>query len=105
MWNGGDKKTYFVSRRSYLVMGRNTKYEIRKKDMSQTITPGRYRHYKGKDYQVLGCARHTETEEEFVVYRALYGEGGLWVRPKAMFLEPVIIDAATTPRFVLVEPA
>lgn len=60
------------------------------KDMSQTIQPGRYRHYKGKDYQVLGCARHTETEEEYVVYRALYGEGGLWVRPKAMFLESVV---------------
>jgi len=73
--------------------------------MSQTIQPGRYRHYKGKDYQVLGCARHTETEEEFVVYRALYGEGGLWVRPKAMFLESVVVGEATTPRFVLVEPA
>ncbi len=73
--------------------------------MSQTVTPGRYRHYKGKDYQVLGCARHTETEEEFVVYRALYGEGGLWVRPKAMFLESVVTSDATTPRFVLIEPA
>jgi len=72
--------------------------------MSQTIQPGRYRHYKGKDYQVLGCARHTETEEEFVVYRALYGEGGLWVRPKAMFLESVVTGAITTPRFLLVEP-
>jgi len=70
--------------------------------MSQTIQPGRYRHYKGKEYQVLGCARHTETEEEFVVYRALYGEGGLWVRPKSMFLEPVVIDATAMPRFVLV---
>ncbi|MFB3071839.1 MAG: DUF1653 domain-containing protein [Nitrospirales bacterium] len=73
--------------------------------MSQTVTPGRYRHYKGKDYQVLGCARHTETEEEFVVYRALYGEGGLWVRPKAMFLESVVTGDATTPRFVFIEPA
>ncbi|MFB3114541.1 MAG: DUF1653 domain-containing protein [Nitrospirales bacterium] len=73
--------------------------------MSQPITPGRYRHYKGKDYQVLGCARHTETEEEFVVYRALYGEGGLWVRPKAMFLESVVTGDATTPRFVFIEPA
>ncbi|MCH7615730.1 MAG: DUF1653 domain-containing protein [Nitrospinae bacterium] len=72
--------------------------------MSQTVTPGRYRHYKGKDYQVLGCARHTETEEEFVVYRALYGKGGLWVRPKAMFLELVVTGNATTPRFVFIEP-
>jgi len=73
--------------------------------MSQTIQPGRYRHYKGKEYQVLGCARHTETEEEFVVYRALYDDGGLWVRPKAMFLEPVVIGDTTSPRFVLVESA
>ena len=73
--------------------------------MSQTIQPGRYRHYKGKEYQVLGCARHTETEEEFVVYRALYDDGGLWVRPKAMFVEPVTIGPITTPRFVLVESA
>jgi len=72
-------------------------------DMSQTIQPGRYRHYKGNEYHVLGCARHTETEEEFVVYRALYGEGGLWVRPKAMFLETVTTGARPTPRFVLVE--
>jgi len=86
---------------------RDTKCEIRdaEKDMSQTVIPGRYRHYKGKDYQVLGCARHTETEEEFVVYRALYGEGGLWVRPQAMFLESVVTGDATTPRFVLIEPA
>lgn len=73
--------------------------------MSMTIQPGRYRHYKGKEYQVLGCARHTETEEEFVVYRALYGEGGLWIRPKALFLEPVFTGTSTTPRFVLVAPA
>jgi len=73
--------------------------------MSQTIIPGRYRHYKGKEYHVLGCARHTETEEELVVYRALYGEGGLWVRPKAMFLEPVVSGTTRTPRFLLVEPA
>jgi len=72
--------------------------------MSQIVKPGRYRHYKGKDYQVLGCARHTETEEEFVVYRALYGEGGLWVRPKAMFLESVVTGNAITPRFVFIEP-
>jgi hypothetical protein len=73
--------------------------------MLQTIQPGRYRHYKGKEYQVIGCARHTETEEELVVYRALYGEGGLWVRPKAMFLETVAMDGVVTPRFVLMEPA
>ena len=45
------------------------------------IKPGRYRHFKGNEYQVIGMARHSETEEEMVVYRPLYGEGGLWVRP------------------------
>jgi hypothetical protein len=51
--------------------------------------PGRYRHYKGNEYEVLGVARHSETHEEMVVYRPLYGDGGLWVRPKAMFSESV----------------
>lgn len=73
-------------------------------DMSQPLQPGRYRHYKGNEYQVIDCARHTETEEEFVVYRALYGERGLWIRPKAMFVESVIIGGTTTPRFLLIEP-
>ena len=53
------------------------------------IQPGRYRHFKGNEYQVLGIARHSETLEELVVYRALYGDGGLWVRPLAMFLSKV----------------
>ena len=73
--------------------------------MSNFIQPGRYRHYKGKEYQVLGCARHTETEEEFVVYQALYGERGLWIRPKTMFLEIVESGTTSIPRFSLVEPA
>lgn len=63
------------------------------------IKPGRYRHYKGNDYEVLGVARHSETEEEFVVYRALYGERGLWIRPAAMFLELVLIEGQPRPRF------
>ena len=49
--------------------------------MSEEIRPGRYRHFKGKEYEVLGVARHSETEEEYVVYRQLYGEHSLWVRP------------------------
>lgn len=53
--------------------------------MAREITPGTYRHFKGNLYEVLGVAKHSESEEEFVVYRALYGEGGLWVRPLAMF--------------------
>ncbi|EHN11636.1 hypothetical protein PAI11_14800 [Patulibacter medicamentivorans] len=67
------------------------------------ITPGRYRHYKGPEYQVLFEARHSETEEPLVVYRALYGERGLWVRPKAMFGETVDVDGVSRPRFALVE--
>lgn len=60
---------------------------------------GRYRHYKGNLYQVIGIARHTETEEELVVYQALYGERGLWVRPRTMFFEHVIVDGKSVPRF------
>lgn len=60
---------------------------------------GRYRHYKGNEYIVLGVARHSETEEELVVYRQDYGDRGLWVRPKAMFCEDVDIGGKKTPRF------
>ncbi len=67
------------------------------------ITAGRYRHYKGNEYQVIGCARHSETEEELVVYRALYGERGLWVRPKGMFEEEVLKDGKRLPRFQRLE--
>ncbi|MBA5876284.1 MAG: DUF1653 domain-containing protein [Nitrospira sp. CR1.2] len=63
------------------------------------IKPGRYRHYKGKDYEVLGVARHSETEEEYVVYRQLYGEGGLWIRPASMFAESVSLGGERVPRF------
>ncbi|MDP1767816.1 MAG: DUF1653 domain-containing protein [Nitrospirota bacterium] len=68
------------------------------------VQPGRYRHYKGPEYEVLGVARHSETEEEFVVYRALYGEGGLWIRPATMFLETVTVDGQPCPRFELISP-
>jgi hypothetical protein len=70
-----------------------------------SITPGRYRHYKGNEYDVLCEARHSETEEELVVYRALYGAGGVWVRPKAMFLETVVVEGVPQPRFALVAPS
>jgi hypothetical protein len=68
------------------------------------VQPGRYRHYKGHEYEVLGVARHSETEEEYVVYRALYGDGGLWVRPTEMFLETVHIDGSPCPRFRFLTP-
>ena len=62
-------------------------------------TPGLYRHYKGNEYRVIGLARHTETEETLVVYQALYGAKGLWVRPAAMFIESVEIGGRSVPRF------
>ncbi len=63
------------------------------------MEPGTYRHYKGNLYEVIGVARHSETEEELVVYRALSGEGGLWVRPAAMFQESVLVGGREVPRF------
>ena len=66
------------------------------------IQPGRYRHYKGNVYEVVGVAKHSETEEEVVVYRALYGERGLWVRPLVMFLETVVVEGRPQPRFQFV---
>lgn len=65
-----------------------------------TIEPGRYRHFKGRLYEVTGTARHSETEEEYVVYRALYGDGALWVRPSAMWDEQIERDGYVGPRFV-----
>jgi cyclomaltodextrinase len=63
------------------------------------IQAGTYRHYKGNTYQVIGVAKHSETEEDVVVYRALYGEGGLWVRPLDMFTEKVEVKRKMVPRF------
>lgn len=64
-----------------------------------SIQSGRYRHFKGNDYTVIGTARHSETLEELVVYRQEYGEHGLWVRPKQMFSEKVKVDGRDVPRF------
>lgn len=66
------------------------------------IRPGLYRHYKGKDYRVLFLARHSETEEWMVVYQALYGERGLWVRPASMWNETVECDGRSVPRFLYI---
>lgn len=63
---------------------------------------GRYRHFKGNEYEVLGIARHSETEEEMVVYRALYGKGGLWVRPAAMWNETVERNGKSLKRFTYI---
>lgn len=65
----------------------------------QEIEAGRYRHYKGFDYEVFEVATHTETRERLVVYRALYDDYGLYVRPLKMFCEDVVVDGQTMPRF------
>ena len=68
------------------------------------LKPGKYRNLKGGEYELLGIARHSETLEPMVVYRALYGEGGLWVRPAAMWNEIVEKENYIGPRFILIEP-
>ncbi|MBQ2593208.1 MAG: DUF1653 domain-containing protein [Candidatus Riflebacteria bacterium] len=69
------------------------------KEALASIQPGRYRHFKGNEYEVITIARHSETEEPMVVYRALYGEGGVWVRPASMWNETVERDGKTYKRF------
>ena len=68
-----------------------------------SVTPGRYRHFKGNQYTVVGIARHSENDEQMVVYRQEYGDHSLWVRPLAMFQEMVTIDGKEVPRFQLIE--
>ncbi|MCE9547472.1 MAG: DUF1653 domain-containing protein [Planctomycetia bacterium] len=68
-------------------------------DKSTSLPLGRYRHYKGQEYTVLGVARHSETEEELVVYRQEYGDHGLWVRPRSMFGETVTVAGKEVSRF------
>lgn len=67
------------------------------------LKPGKYRHYKGGEYAVQGIATHSETGEQLVVYNPLYGEGGLWVRPLAMFLENVEHEGRQQPRFAYID--
>ena len=69
----------------------------------ETIRPGSYRHFKGNEYEVIGIARHSETEEPMVVYRALYGSRSLWVRPAEMWNETVTRDGKTVQRFTRME--
>lgn len=67
------------------------------------LQTGRYRHYKGGEYQVYGVARHSESEQALVVYRPLYGDGDLWVRPLDMFVEEVVTEVGKVARFSLIE--
>ena len=69
-------------------------------EAKEIIRPGRYRHFKGREYEVLGIARHSEDESPMVVYRPLYNDSGLWVRPADMWNETVIRDGRTYTRFV-----
>lgn len=67
------------------------------------FNPGIYQHYSGKLYQVIGICRHSETLEEMVIYRALYADYGLWVRPKNMFQEEIVINGILTKRFKFIK--
>jgi len=69
---------------------------------SQTYKPGLYRHYKGGLYRLIGVAKHSETLEEMIVYQALYGECGLWVRPAAMWNETVMVEGQPVTRFTYI---
>lgn len=72
-----------------------------KQDIDKAVPPGIYRHYKGNRYQVLATARHSETEELMVIYRCLYGDHSVWVRPLEMYLDTVLVDNQVIPRFRL----
>ena len=67
------------------------------------IKPGRYRHYKGNEYEVIGFAKHSENLEELVIYRALYGDGQIWVRPKHMWEDDICIDGVVVKRFTFID--
>ena len=84
----------------FLLIIINTSKKIMTEQL-QTIPQGIYRHYKGSLYQVLHTAQHSETEEALVVYRCLYGEYGVWVRPLSMFSETVEVEGKQVPRFEL----
>ena len=73
------------------------------KEYVMELKKGKYRHFKGNEYELIDIARHSETMEPMVVYRALYGEGGLWVRPAAMWTETVNRDGYCGPRFTYME--
>jgi hypothetical protein len=73
--------------------------KLKQQGTNMSLEIGRYRHYKGNEYEVIGVAKHSEDETELVVYRPLYGERALWVRPLSMFIETVKVNGETIPRF------
>ena len=77
----------------------HSSFFFREVNRRQNIKPGKYRHFKGNEYEVIGVGKHSETLEEYVLYRALYGEGGLWVRPASMWNETVERDGKIYKRF------
>lgn len=79
-----------------VAVARNTRNVV---GQMNNLPLGKYRHYKGQEYEVLGIAKHSETLEELVVYRALYGAGELWVRPLVIFTEQIEINGTKIPRF------
>ena len=79
--------------------GRNPGPIFSKDVREMELKPGRYRHFKGKEYRMIGIAKHSETLEPMVVYQPLYGEGGLWVRPASMWSQTVERDGYVGPRF------
>ena len=82
-----------------LPQGKPIEQESPQNAVPLAVTPGRYRHFKGNEYEVTGIATHSETGEKLVVYQALYGEQGLWVRPYDMFIETVEQNGQRVPRF------
>jgi hypothetical protein len=71
-------------------------------ELNPALQLGIYRHYKGNEYRVIGIATHSETDEQLVIYEALYNGGGLWARPLAMFLETVVVEGVEQPRFAFI---
>lgn len=82
---------------------RGMKTKKMERQLSKNLQPGKYRHYKGNEYQVIDVATHSEDGSLLVVYRPLYGEGKLWVRPLSMFTEMVVVDDQSIPRFAFIE--
>ena len=78
------------------------KFKLKVTDIMEEIKKGRYRHFKGNEYQVIGFGKHSETLEEMVIYKALYGEGEIWLRPTSMWNEEITRDGKTFKRFTYI---